>query len=88
MSTKSENEGKVEKFLKISDFVTYIIDKMDIFLETKLEGVQTTDETEQVASEYLNHFLLNIQDSIDFDKTVSALIENRVHQMILDELFE
>ena len=39
MSTKSENEGKVEKFLKISDFVTYIIDKMDIFLETKLEGV-------------------------------------------------
>ena len=35
----ANSEGKVEKFLKISDFVEYIMDKMDIFLEQKLEGV-------------------------------------------------
>lgn len=31
---------------------------------------------------------MKTQDSIDFDKTVKNLIENDLHQMLIDELFE
>ena len=33
-------------------------------------------------------FLLNIQDQINFDLTVKCLIDNELHEKMMDELFD
>lgn len=52
-----------------------------------LEGVKSSEETLLVLQEYLNHFLMHVQDVIDFDRTIRILIENRLHVVLIDELF-
>jgi hypothetical protein len=52
-----------------------------------LEGVKSVDEQELVMSEYLNHFLMHVQDTIDFDRSIRILIDNRLHVVLIDELF-
>lgn len=78
----------VEKFLKISDFTEYILDNRDVFMQESLEGMKTSEENEGVLREFLNNFLRNVQDAVDFDRTTSVLIDNRVHNMLIEDLFE
>lgn len=87
-SARSNKPKLVEKFLKVSDFTEYILDNRDVFMSDDLEGVKTTEENEGVLREFLNNFLRNVQDAIDFDRTVSVLIDNRVHNMLIEDLFE
>lgn len=37
---------------------------------------------------YIKDFLLEVQDSINFDKTVNMMIKNKVHDSLIDHLFE
>lgn len=41
-----------------------------------------------ILNDYLKNFLMKAQDCVDFDKTVKHLIENNLHSMLIDELFE
>ena len=52
-----------------------------------LEGVKSHEEQLLVLQEYVNHFLMNVQDVIDFDRSIRILIENRLHVVLIDELF-
>lgn len=79
--------NKIEKYISVSDFLGYILDNRDIFLQEMLEGVQSKEEQDGVLHSFIGEFLLHTQDCIDFDKTVALLIENKLHQMIIDELF-
>jgi ribosomal protein L9 len=78
----------VEKYLKISDFITYILDNEDLFLGQNLEHIQSKQDVQKIRSGYINDFLLNVQDCINFDKTVYIMIQNQVHSLIIDELFD
>ena len=79
--------NKIEKYISVSDFLGYILDNRDIFLQEMLEGVQSKEEQDGVLHSFIGEVLLHTQDCIDFDKTVALLIENKLHQMIIDELF-
>ena len=37
---------------------------------------------------YIKEFLLQVQDTVNFDKVVSIMIKHKVHDFIIDELFE
>mmetsp|Transcript_27175 Transcript_27175/g.41349 ORF Transcript_27175/g.41349 Transcript_27175/m.41349 type:complete len:128 (-) Transcript_27175:2922-3305(-) len=50
----------VEKYLKISDFVEYIIDNKDRFIMSKLEHVQSQEDEMSVFMDFLKRFLLNV----------------------------
>ena len=78
----------IEKYLQISDFVGYILDNKDLFLEEELMNIKTKEEEKKVVMTLIIKFLLETQNSIDFDKTVRLLIENGVIQVLIDELFE
>ena len=73
-----------DKFCGVSDFVEYILDNADVFLADRYEGVQDKNAEYQVLKNFLINFLVNLQDCIDFDKTVSLLIDSSMHDMIID----
>lgn len=62
--------------MKISDFLVYILDNRDYFLGERLEGVQNKKDELEVLSDFMKHFMLEIQDSIDYDKSIEVLIDN------------
>lgn len=62
--------------MKISDFLVYILDNRDYFLGERLEGVQNKRDELEVLSDFMKHFMLEIQDSIDYDKSIEVLIDN------------
>ena len=62
--------------MKISDFLVYILDNRDYFLGERLEGVQNKKDELEVLSDLMKHFMLEIQDSIDYDKSIEVLIDN------------
>jgi hypothetical protein len=68
----------IEKYLQISDFVGYILDNKDLFLEEELMNIKTKEEEKKVVMTMIIKFLLETQNSIDYDKTVRLLIENGV----------
>jgi hypothetical protein len=41
-----------------------------------------------VQAKYIINFLLQIQDVVNFDKTVEMMINYKIHNMLLEELFE
>lgn len=57
-------------------------------MENELKNVKNSEEEMTVLNDFLKHFFLRTQECIDFDKTVKHLIENKMHQMLIDELFE
>ena len=78
----------VEKYIQISDFVDYILDNRELFLAQKLQDIKDLEGAKKVLTDYLIHFLLEIQDVINFDKTVALIIKNKVHFEVINELFE
>jgi len=78
----------VEKYLKIDDFLEYIILTQDAFLSEELKNVQSVEEQKSVQATYIINFLLQIQDVVNFDKTVEMMINYKIHNMLLEELFE
>lgn len=74
--------------MKISDFLIYILDNRDYFLGEQLENIQNKKDELEVLSNFMKHFMLEIQDSIDYDKSIEVLIDNQVVQFLIDELFE
>ena len=71
-----QGKGKViEKYLKISDFVKYILDNKDQLLSGQMKGKKTDLEVNKVIIEYLNIFLTNVQSVIDFDLTAKTMLE-------------
>ena len=50
----------VEKYLQISDFLEYILDNPDIFLEEKFENIATKAEERLVLLDFLKGFLLKV----------------------------
>ena len=62
--------------MKISDFLVYILDNRDYFLGERLEDVQNKKDELEVLSDFMKHFMLEIQDSIDYDKSIEVLIDN------------
>ena len=62
--------------MKISDFLVYILDNRDYFLGERLEGVQNKKDELEVLSDFMKNFMLEIQDSIDYDKSIEVLIDN------------
>jgi len=49
----------VEKFLKISDFIVYILENEDIFLEENFKDVKTKEEEMNLLTSFLLKFMLN-----------------------------
>jgi hypothetical protein len=78
----------VQKYLKVSDFIEHILDNQEIFLGEDLEGIQNRNDQRKIQMRYIKDFLLQVQDVINFDKTVGMMIRNKVHDLIIDELFE
>lgn len=37
---------------------------------------------------FLCNFLLNVQDTVDYDRTVRIMIDYNIHNAFIDELFE
>ena len=74
--------------MKISDFLEYILENKEIFLESQFKNVKSKSEEMQIINDYLKNFLMKVQECIDFDKTVKHLIEKNIHSMLIDELFE
>lgn len=74
--------------MQISDFLEYILDNPDIFLEEKFENIATKAEERLVLLDFLKGFLLKVQDCVNYEKTIQVVIDNNIHQMIIDELFE
>lgn len=88
---QTEGEAKpklVEKYLKISDFLEYICENKDVFIGEMLHKVKNKEEEESILMDFLKTFMLNVQDVIDFDRSLKLLIENKLHKMLVDELFE
>jgi hypothetical protein len=59
-SQSSIAQRMVEKYLKLSDFIIYIFSNFDVIL----------DEPEQELKDYLAHFLISLQDCVDFEITI------------------
>lgn len=57
-------------------------------MEAKFKNVKSQNEEMDILNDFLKNFLMKTQDCIDFDKTVKHLIENKLHSMLIDELFE
>ena len=74
--------------MKISDFLEYILDNKEIFLECQFKNVKSKNEEMGILNDFLKNFLMKAQDCIDFDKPVKYLIEKNMHPMLIDELFE
>ena len=78
----------MEKYLQISDFIAHILDNTDDFLQDQLRNIRKREEEDTIIRKFLLTFLLAIQDSINYDNTVMVLIDNNVHELIIDELFD
>lgn len=78
----------MDKYLKISDFLEYIIENKDIFIGEQLHKVKNKEEEEAILMNFLKTFMLNVQDVVDYDLSLKLLIENKLHRMLIDELFE
>jgi hypothetical protein len=50
----------IEKYLQVSDFISYILDNKDLFLEEELKGVRTKDEEQNVVMTLLIKFMLEV----------------------------
>ena len=74
--------------MKISDFIEYIMDQRDIFIGELFKKVKNKEEEDFIFLTFLENFMLNVQDVMDFDKSISILIENNIYRMLIDELFE
>ena len=57
-NTQGQNFILVEKYLKISDFIEYILEKKEIFLEEQLRNVKNQDDEEKILNEFIIIFLL------------------------------
>ena len=78
----------LEKYLQISDFILNMLESTDDFLEDQLQNLNRKEDEQKIISGFLIQFLLAIQETINFDQTVMALIDNNVHSLLIDELFE
>ena len=78
----------VEKYLKISDFIEYIMDNRDIFIGELFKKVKNKEEEDFIFLTILENFMLNVQDVMDFDRSLKILIDNNIYRMLIDELFE
>jgi hypothetical protein len=77
----------VEKYLKIDDFIEHIIRSKDGFVPEE-SIVQSIEEQMRVKGAYILKFMLQIQDVINFDKTVKMMISYNIHAMLIENLFE
>ncbi len=77
-SQSSIAQRMVEKYLKLSDFIIYIFSNFDVIL----------DEPEQELKDYLAHFLISLQDCVDFEITIQILIKNEMENLLIDLLFD
>lgn len=74
---RAPTEFDNEKFIVLSDFVQYIFDHPEVFV-----GNQWPKK--DALKNYVIQFLLNMQDSINFDETVEVLIKNELHNALMD----
>ena len=65
--------------MKISDFIEYIMDQRDIFIGELFKKVKNKEEEDFIFLTFLENFMLNVQDVMDFDKSISILIENNIY---------
>ena len=68
----------VEKYLKISDFIEYIMDNRDIFIGELFKKVKNKEEEDFIFLTFLENFMLNVQDVMDFDRSLKILIDNNI----------
>lgn len=80
----NHKEHLVEKYLQISDFLQYIIDNMDVFIQKKLSSVKLKEEQRQIQFNYLLEFSLNVQDCCNWDKSVQLIIKNKFYKEIIN----
>jgi hypothetical protein len=73
-----------EKYLKVSDFVAYILDNRDLFIAEKLTNLKSQDDEFGVFGDYFHNFMINIQDSIDFELTMQIIVKAEIESVILD----
>ena len=66
----------IEKYIQISDFLQFILDNPDVFIEAELEMVADKTEEKHILERFLLKFMLEIQVSIDFETSMKTLIEN------------
>ena len=78
----------IEKYLKISDFLKYIIENKEIFIEKMLQNIKNKSEETDTMMSYIMNFLLKIQDSIDFDTVCKVILECKLSSFITQELFD
>lgn len=64
--------------MQASDFLGYILDNKDLFLEEQLKHVQSKEEEQKVVMAMLVQFMLELQNCLDTDKAIRILIENSV----------
>lgn len=58
-----------------------------MYIEDRLQNVNTRLEEKRVLNEFLLNFLLAEQEVINYDQTVDILIQNELIHMVLEELF-
>lgn len=84
----------VEKYLKISDFISYIFQNKYHFIPKKedqkeIEGGDHEEQDEKDPfGDFILNFLMKTQDCIDYDSTMKFIIEQESHTILTDELFE
>lgn len=78
----------IEKYLKISDFIKFILDTKDVLMASQMKGKKTDSEVSKVIIDYLNEFLTAVQVVIDFDLTAKVLLDYELAGYFLNELFD
>ena len=58
------------------------MDQRDIFIGELFKKVKNKEEEDFIFLTFLENFMLNVQDVMDFDKSISILIENNIIESI------
>lgn len=64
------------------------MDNRDIFIGELFKKVKNKEEEDFIFLTFLENFMLNVQDVMDFDRSLKILIDNNIYRMLIDELFE
>ena len=80
--SKLEKFHEIESYLHISNFVVYILEFKDVFIQTDPDDDGYKDDV----FDYITDFLIKTQLSIDLPKVSRILIENDFHKQFIGVL--
>lgn len=79
-------EDTRDKFLKLSDFIAFLLDYLQL-LRTKTDLLEESfKELEQIILDLVYQYIICYQDCADYELTMTIAIQYQIHKHIIDQI--